>query len=108
MSYDQSYMEAIAAQLEGEVEIIYKKMFGAYGVFSAGKFFAIVSGKQLFIKPTESGRAFIKDPKEMPPYEGANVYFLIEDPFANKDWLSEVVQLTVAELPKPKPRKKKK
>ena len=64
----------------------------------------------LFIKPTAAGRSFIENPEESPPYSGAKPYFLVDDRLEDGDWLCELVQVTVKELPEgkaKKPRKKK-
>ena len=82
-------------------------MFGEFGIFSNGKIFGLVCDNQLFIKPTEGGRAFIKDVLEAPPYPGAKLYFLIEDQIEDRDWLSELIRISVKELPPPKPKKRK-
>ena len=83
-------------------------MFGEYGIYSDGKIFALVCDNKLFIKPTESGRAFIKDVVEAPPYPGARPSFLIEDKIEDRDWLSELIRISLKELPEPKPKKRKK
>ena len=44
---------------------------------------------------------------EAPPYPQAKLYFLIEDKFEDRDWLSNLIRITVKELPEPKPKKKK-
>ena len=85
-----------------------KKMFGEYGVYSGGKMFGSVCDNQLFIKPTEAGRAFIGEPTEAPPYPGAKNQFLVQEKLDDREWLAELVRLTVAELPMPKPKKPKK
>ena len=83
-------------------------MFGEYGVYADKKIFGLICDNKLFIKPTEAGRAFIKNPVEAPPYPGAKPSFLIEDKLDDREWLSELVRITVIELPEPKPKKKKK
>lgn len=82
-------------------------MFGEYGVFSNGKIFALICDNKLFIKPTNAGRAFISDVVEAPPYKGAKLSFLIGDKLEERDWISNLVRITVKELPEPKRRKKK-
>lgn len=67
----------------------------------------LICDNKLFIKPTEAGRAFIGEVVEAPAYPGAKNSFLIEDQLEDSDWLSELVRLTVEELPEPKPKKKK-
>ena len=63
---------------------------------------------KLFIKPTETGRAFIGNVVEAPPYPGAKPSLLIDDKLEDHEWLSELVRITLKELPPPKPKKKKK
>ncbi len=108
MSSDKNFIDFIVDQIENAGEITYKKMFGEYGIYSDGKIFALVCNNQLFIKPTEGGRAFIGDVVEAPPYPKAKLYFLIEDKFEDREWISELVWITVKELPEPKQKKKKK
>jgi TfoX/Sxy family transcriptional regulator of competence genes len=108
MASDQEFMDFVLDQIENAGEITAKKMFGEYGIFSNGKIFALVCDNKLFIKPTPSGRAFIKDVTEAPPYEGAKPSFLIEDKIEDREWLSELIRISLKELPEPKPKKKKK
>ena len=107
MASDQSFVDFIIDQIDSSGKISSKKMFGEYGLYSADKLFALVCDNKLFIKPTNAGRAFITDLVEAPPYPGAKSSFLIEDKLEDGDWLKELVLLTVAELPDPKPKKKK-
>ena len=54
-----------------------------------------------------SGRKFIGNVVEATPYEGAKPSFLIEDKIEDCEWLSELVRISLNELPAPKPKKKK-
>ena len=108
MASDQNFVDFVVDQVENAGEITAKKMFGEYGLFSDRKIFALICDNKLFIKPTEAGRAFIKDVVEAPPYPGAKLSFLIGDKIEDREWLSDLVRITVKELPEPKPRKKKK
>lgn len=107
MASDQTYVDFVLEQIQNAGEVTARKMFGEYGLFSNGKIFALVCDNKLFIKPTEAGRAFIKDVHEAPPYEGAKPSFLIEDQVEDREWLSELVRLTLPELPEPRKKKKK-
>ena len=107
MASDQEFVDFIVDQIENAGEITAKKMFGEYGIWSDGKIFALICDNKLFIKPTESGRAFIKDIVEAPPYPGAKPSFLIEDQIDDREWISNLVRITLTELPKPKPKTKK-
>ena len=108
MASNKEFVDFVLEQIENAGQITAKSMFGEYGVFSNGKIFALICDNKLFIKPTESGRKFINNVVESPPYEGAKPSFLIEDKIEDRDWLSELVRITIRELPESKPKKKKK
>ena len=107
MATDKAFVDFVLDQIEDAGDITAKRMFGEWGVFSNGKIFALICDSKLFIKPTEAGRSYIKNPVEAPPYEGAKLSFLIEDKLEDREWLSELVRISLKELPEPKPRKKK-
>ena len=107
MATDLEFMEFLADQMAGAGEIAYRKMFGEYAVYCGGKVVALVCDNRLFVKPTAAGRAFIGAPVEAPAYPGAKNSFLIEDAFEDREWISELIRITVRELPAPKPKKSK-
>ena len=107
MASSKNFVEFVVDQIEDAGQITYKHMFGEYGVYSDGKIFGLICDNKLFIKPTEAGRVYIKDPVEAPPYTGAKLSFLIEDKLEDREWLSNLVRITLKELPEPKPKKKK-
>lgn len=106
MASDQHFTDSVLERIEHAGEITAKKMFGEYGVYADGKIFALVCDNRLFIKPTAGGRRFLGAVVEAPPYPGAKPYFLIEEKLHDGAWLSELVRITVRELPEPKPKKK--
>lgn len=106
MASDESFVKFISGQIESAGQIRYKKMFGEYAVYCNEKVVALICDNQLFVKPSNAGRAFIGDVVEAPPYKGAKPSFLIEDQLEDKEWLSELIRLTEAELPKPKKKKR--
>ena len=107
MASDQKFVDFVLEQIENAGEITARKMFGEYGIYSDGKIFGLICDNKLFIKPTKSGRVFIGDVVETPPYEGAKPSFLIENKIEDRDWLSELVRISLKELPMPKPKKRK-
>lgn len=102
MSSDQSFVEFIVEQVEGAGVVTYRKMFGEYAIYVDGKVVGLVCDNQLFVKPTEGGRAFIGSVVEAPPYPGAKPSFLIDDRFEEQDWISSLFRITAGELPEPK------
>ena len=86
-----------------------KKMFGEYALYCDTKVVAFVCDDQLFIKPTEAGRAYLGEVTEAEAYPGSKMYFLIDgDRWDDADWLARLVRTTAAALPLPKPKKPKK
>jgi TfoX/Sxy family transcriptional regulator of competence genes len=109
MASDLSFVEYVADQIARDCAVTYKKMFGEFGLYSHGKLFALICDNRLFVKPTEGGRAHIGDAVAMaPPYPGAKPSFVIGDRMDDREWLSELVRVTAAELPAAKPKKPRK
>ena len=107
MASDQIFVDFVLEQIKNAGEITAKKMFGEYGIYADGKLLGLICDNKLFIKPTSSGLEFIGNVIEAPPYEGAKPSFLIEDKIEDSEWLSELVRISLNELPAPKPKKKK-
>jgi len=107
MATNKEFADFIIEQIENAGTITCRKMFGEYALYSDGKVVALLCDNQLFIKPTDGGRAFIGDVKEAPPYPGAKMYFLIEDKVDDRDWLSQLIKITARELPDPELKKNK-
>ena len=107
MASDQNFVDFVIEQINNAGEITAKKMFGEYGIYADGKIFGLICDNKLFIKPTNSGREFIGNVLEAAAFDGAKPSFLIEEEIENSDWLSELVRISVNELPSPKPKKKK-
>ena len=106
MSSKQTTVDFIIGQMLGAGEVSARKMFGEYGIYCDGKMVASICDDQLFVKPTQSGRAFIGKVVEAPPYPGAKPSFLISsNQCKNPEWLSELIQITAMELPLPKKKK---
>jgi TfoX/Sxy family transcriptional regulator of competence genes len=109
MATDQSFIDFLVDQMNEAGEITFRKMFGEYAIYCGGKVVALVCDNQLFVKPTEAGKAHIGDSiVEAPPYPGAKMYFLIEDKFEDREWISDLIRITAKELPDPKSKSKSK
>ncbi len=107
MASNQNFVDFVIEQITNAGEITAKKMFGEYGIYADGKLFGLICDNKLFIKPTISGRAYIGNVVEAPPYEGAKPSFLIEEQIEDSKWLSELISISLRELPAVKPKKKK-
>lgn len=87
MASDKNFVEYIVGQIENADEISCKKMFGEYAMYSDRKVVALICDNQVFIKPTKSGRAYIGEVVEKPPYPGAKPYFLIETGYEDQEMI---------------------
>lgn len=106
MASTQSTVDFLADQMAGAGKITSRKMFGEYALYCDTKVVAFVCDDQLFIKPTEAARKYIKNVVEKPAYPGSKMYFWISDEFwDDNDWLSGLVKASAVELPFPKPKK---
>ena len=102
MASDQNFVDFVIQNI-GTISA--KKMFGEYGIYCDEKLFGVICDNRLFIKPTSKGREFIGNPTELPAYEGAKPSFLIEDKIEDSKWLSDLVKITLDNLPEPKSKK---
>lgn len=107
MASKPEFVEFVADHLRNAGVITHRKMFGEYGLYCDGKIFALICNDQLFIKITAAGRKLCPDLQEAPPYQNAKNYFIIED-VENQELLTRLVIATCAELPVPKPKKRRK
>jgi TfoX/Sxy family transcriptional regulator of competence genes len=108
MANDQAFIEFVVDQIGASCAVRFRHMFGGCTLYSHDKVVALICDDQLFVKPTAAGRSFIGDVVEAPPYEGAKDSYLIGDKIEDSEWLTQLITLTAAELPAPKPRRKKK
>jgi TfoX/Sxy family transcriptional regulator of competence genes len=109
MATQQRTVDFLLEQLAGVDDLSARKMFGEWGLFLDGKTVALVCNDQLYLKPTEAGRAHAPDASEEPAYRGAKPSLLIEaDAWDDAEWLARLIRATADALPAPKPKKPKK
>lgn len=111
MASDQEFVDYVCDQLHGAGHVSFRKMFGEYALYCDGKVVALICDNQLFIKPTVAGRekiAALGPVVEGAPYPGAKPSFLIDSQLDDQEWMVDLVRITAAALPLPKPRKPRK
>lgn len=108
MPSDLEFVEFITDHIYPECEVTFRKMFGEYALYSKGKVVALICENQLFVKQTNAGKEYIGEFIEAPAYPGAKPSLLIQDQIEDREWLSKLVSITEKELPKPKPKVRKK
>lgn len=106
MATDKGTIDFIVEQIEDAGRISCRKMFGEYALYCGDKVVALVCDEQLFVKPTDAGRTFVDEVTEGFPFPGAKPWLLISgDRWDNREWLTELIRITAAALPPPKPKK---
>jgi len=104
MASSLSYVEFLMEQLSGAGTITFRRMFGEYGLYCDGKYFACVCDDRLLVKITPAGEALLPDCPRGVPYEGGGEMLLpdVED----RETLTALTRATCAALPEKNPRKK--
>ena len=105
MASTPEFVRHAAEQLGLAGIITCRKMFGEYGLYCDGRFFAVICDDRLFLKPTAAGLSCFAEPVLAPPYPGAGDMLLVED-LSDRGFLRELVIKTCAALPAKKPRRK--
>ena len=104
MACSSDFVQYVVDQCSGAGEIAVRKMMGDYCIYCNGIIFGLICDNNLFIKVTELGCKLLKEVILRPPYEGAKDYFYICD-VDDRDYLTALINTTVAALPKPKAKK---
>ena len=107
MASHADFVDYVADQMQQAGVIRSRRMFGEYGLYCDGVFFAVICGDQLFVKITPAGQAAFPDLPKAPPYVGARDYFLVED-VEDREQLAKLVRVTceaLKNLPQKKRRK---
>ena len=103
MSTQQKTVDYILEQSAGAGTITARKMFGEYGMYCDGKVMAFICDDQLFIKPTEAGRAYLGEVTEASLSGLQDVFPHRRRPLGRCRWLAGLVKAT-RDLPAPKAR----
>lgn len=108
MATKQGTVEFILDQLVDIHTISVRKMFGEYALYCDAKVVGLICNDTLYIKITEEGKRFVDAHyKEGNAYEGAKISMVIDgDRIEDREWLSQLIQITSRYLPATKQKKK--
>lgn len=104
MASELSFVQYVCDQIRDVGEVTYRKMFGEYAIYVGSKTVALVCDNQLFLKPTEAGRALLPTAAEGAPYPGSKPYLVLSEHVDDRELLSRLFRETEAALPMPKPK----
>ena len=110
MATSQNTIDFLLDQLRGLRTVRVRKMFGEYALYCEEKVVALVCDNQLFVKITPPGSALLGERyAEGFAYPGAKASILVAAyDLEDHERLSELIRVTAAALPSPKPKKPKK
>ncbi len=105
MASTKDYLDYILEQLSGLEEITHRAMMGEYIIYYKGKVIGGIYDNRFLIKPTKSAKALMPEAPFELPYEGAKEMLLVEN-IEDRDFMAELFNAVVDELPAPKKKKK--
>ena len=106
MASSKMYLEFVLEQLSQLHEISYRAMMGEYIIYYQGKIVGGIYDDRFLVKPTKSARFLMPDAPLEIPYEGAKGMLLVDN-IDDKDFLSELLNAMIDELPTPKKKGEK-
>lgn len=105
MASTKDYLDFVLEQLSGLDDVSYRAMMGEYILYYQGKVFGGIYDNRFLVKPTKSARELMPDAAEELPYEGAKPMLLVDD-IEDREFLAQLLNAMVGELPAPKKKKK--
>jgi TfoX/Sxy family transcriptional regulator of competence genes len=106
MASDREFVDYVMAQSRLGSDMTCTRMFGEYALYVGDKVVGFVCDNQVYLKPTDAGRAMLGTVSEHPPYPGAKRYFRLDAELDEPELLQNVFLTTAQALPPPKPKRK--
>ena len=104
MASSKEYLDYILDQLASLDDISYKTMMGEYIIYYQGKIIGGIYDDRFLVKQTKAVIEMMPNAPLELPYEGAREMLLVEE-VDNRDFLNELLNAMVDELPAPKKKK---
>ena len=104
MGSSKDYLDFILEQLSDLQDVSYRAMMGEYILYYRGKVIGGIYDDRFLVKPTASAMAMMPNTSKELPYPGAKEMLLVDD-VENREFLSELFEAMVDELPEPRKKK---
>ena len=105
MASSKGYLDFIMEQLSGLDGVSCRTMMGEYIIYYRGKIVGGIYDDRFLVKPVKSAVAMMPDAGLELPYEGAKEMLLVDN-VENREFLCELLEAMVDELPAPKQKKR--
>ena len=99
-----AYLEFIMDQLSLLEDVDYKAMMGEFIIYYKGKIVGGIYDDRFLVKPTKSAKKLMPDASLELPYEGANKMLMVDE-VEDREFLENLLNAMVSELPEPKKKK---
>lgn len=104
MATTQDFVDHVFEQTELAHRLSARKMFGEFALYLDGKVVALLCDNQVFVKPTPEGRALLGRVTEGFPFPGAKPHIQADEWLDDRERLTQLLLVTHAALPEPKPK----
>ena len=104
MASSKVYLDFVMEQLSGLDNIAFRAMMGEYIIYYQGKIIGGIYDDRFLVKITNSAKKMMPDASYEIPYEGAKEMLLVDN-IDNRDFLNELLNSMVDELPELKKKK---
>ncbi|MEO7050539.1 MAG: TfoX/Sxy family protein [Rhodanobacter sp.] len=106
MATDKSFVDYVVEQAGLGDELSYRKMFGEYALYHAGKVIALACDNSLFVKPSAASLEVAASLPQSAPYPGARMHPVADELLDDPEALKRLLLATSRLLPLPKPKKR--
>ena len=103
MASSKGYLDFIMDQLSDLDDVTYRAMMGEYIIYYRGRLVGGIYDDRFLVKPTKSAMAMMPNAVKELPYEGAKEMLFVDN-VENREFLRELLEAMVEELPAPKKR----
>ena len=104
MASHREYLDFILEQLSAMENVPYRAMMGEFIIYYRGRIIGGIYDDRFLVKPTKAAIARMPDADREIPYEGAKEMLLVDN-VDSREFLTELLEAMVEELPAPKARK---
>ncbi|MDE6585638.1 MAG: competence protein TfoX [Clostridia bacterium] len=106
MATSKDYLDYLLERLGNNPDVRIRPMMGEYLLYFRDKLVADICDNRLLIKPVSAVKELVPETEMQPPYDGAKPHIYIED-IDDGEFVLKLFETAYANLPAPKPKKKK-
>lgn len=103
MASTKDYLDFILEHLSTLDEITYRAMMGEYIIYYRGKVIGGIYDNRFLVQSSKSAKVLMPDAQFELPYDGAKEMLLVEN-IEDREFLAELFNAMLDELPAPKKR----